>query len=121
MLIRQILMVSLVSAASLTFAGSSFAAGGGGGGTGATTTSTASGSNVIAEPAPCIPRGEDGKPVRKLSSEDGCPMYMFWRDDCRRDGATGIAVEGVSHCTMGAMGLRRDDEITTGSIVPAAR
>ena len=80
-----------------------------GGGTGATQGNP----NVAA----CIAPGADGKPSRKLSSEEVCPMYSFWRDDCTRAGKLG-EMPALFHCGRDAMGLRSDD-VGTGSIRPA--
>jgi hypothetical protein len=55
--------------------------------------------------------------VEKLSSEEVCPMYQFWRDDCRRSGAAGLASAG-EHCSLAAMGMRREDPVATGSLAP---
>lgn len=87
-------------------AGAEAQAQGSGGGGGSPTTSQ--------EVANCIQRGPDGKPVQKLSSEDVCPMYQFWREDCTRAGKT-HEMGALGHCAPAAMGMR-EDEIATGSI-----
>lgn len=101
----------VIAAAPLLLAGAAAAQGGGGGGDTPSTN---------AEVAYCIPRGADGAPVRKLSSEEICPTYQFWREDCRRDGQLGLVNDVVrAHCGAAALGLR-DADIATGSIRPAA-
>ncbi len=85
---------------------------GAGGGSGATQTSPSA--------AACTAPGADGKPSRKLSSEEVCPMYSFWRDDCARADRMG-ATEAAGHCGPAAMGRADDRDLVTGSIRPAAR
>lgn len=100
-------MVLLISAAmSVGAIGSARAEGG--------TGTTQGNPNVVA----CIAPGADGKPSRKLSSEEVCPMYAFWREDCLRAGTLG-EMPALIHCGRDAMGLKSDDEISTGSIRPA--
>ena len=82
---------------------------GAGGGTGATATSPGA--------ANCTAPGADGKPSRKLSSEEVCPMYSFWRDDCTRAGRLGEGA-ALGHCGPNALGLPAD-RLVTGSIRPA--
>lgn len=102
----------LAASVPLFLAGAAVAQGGGGGDTPSTN----------AEVAYCIQRGPDGKPVRKLSSEEICPTYQFWREDCRRDGQMGLVNGAVlAHCGAAALGLS-EAELATGSIrqAPAA-
>lgn len=67
----------------------------------------------------CIAPGADGKPSRKLSSEDVCPMYAFMRDDCNRLRANPNAEPfALAHCGVSAEGRARDEGLTTGSIAP---
>lgn len=81
---------------------------GAGGGAGATATGPGT--------AACTAPGEDGKPSRKLSSEEVCPMYAFWRDDCTRAGRLGN-VAALEHCGPAAIG-QPSDRLVTGSIRP---
>lgn len=105
---RSSYMVPLIFAAmSVGVIGSAQAEGGG-------TGATQGNPNVVA----CIAPGADGKPSRKLSSEEVCPTYAFWREDCLRAGTLG-EMPALIHCGRDAMGLKSDDAISTGSIRPA--
>ena len=95
--------VCAVTFAALFFSAGVHAEGGGGG---SPTTNQ--------EVANCVQRGTDGKAVQKLSSEDVCPMYQFWREDCTRAGKT-REMAALGHCSPDAMGMGQDD-LATGSI-----
>lgn len=91
---------------STVLAGPALAEAGGGGGT----------PTSNKEVAACAQRLPNGQPVRKLSSEEICPIYQFWREDCRQDGQLGLVNEGtVRHCSRAALGLA-DQDIATGSV-----
>lgn len=103
---RVVTTIALASLICMSSVGS-FAQGSGGG----------SGATTNPEVAGCAQRGEDGKPVRKLSSEDVCPMYQFWREDCGRLAKLNpIPPEALLHCSAAALGL--SDTLTTGSVSP---
>lgn len=103
---RMLLTLAALSPAIL--AGPAMAQSGGGGGSGSPAANQ--------EVASCVQRTPNGQPVRKLSSEEICPTYQFWREDCRRDGQLGLVNEGtLRHCSPAALGLA-DQDIATGSI-----
>ena len=104
----------------MTLSGTAVLAQGAGGGAGSPQTNP--------DVAACTLPGPDGKPSRKMSSEEICPMYAFWRDDCTRAGKLG-EYGARGHCGPAAMGLRDDmglrsglgrrEDLTTGSVRPA--
>lgn len=116
-MITRHLLVSAGLALAVVAAPSASYAQGAGGGSGSSVTGQSASAGP--DPAPCIQRGPDGKPVRKMSSEEVCPMIQFFREDCRRDGAMGLTL-AEEHCSLGALGLRREEPVATGSIGPAS-
>lgn len=107
---RHLFLALIFASATSLCAGAALAQGSGGGGGGG-------GPTTKKEVAACIQKGLDGKPVRKLSSEDVCPMFQFWREDCARDAQLNLSHPMVAaHC--GTALVDPDADIATGSLAP---